>query len=33
MGNINIERAGRMVLNPLAEVGIGMFVTIMVSRG
>jgi len=31
-GNAIIERAGRVMLHPLAEVGIGMFVPIMVSR-
>ena len=31
MGNINIERAGRIVLNPLTEVGIGVLVSIVVS--
>ena len=27
----NIKRAGRMVLHPLAEVGIGMFVSVRIS--
>ena len=31
-GNAILERAGRVMLHPLAEVGIGMFVPIMVSR-
>ena len=33
MGNINIDRAGRMVLYPLAEVGIGVLVPIVVGCG
>jgi hypothetical protein len=33
MGNINIERPGRVMLQPLAEVGIGVLVPIVVSRG
>ncbi len=28
----NIKRAGRMVLHPLAEVGIGVFVSVRISR-
>ena len=28
----NINRAGRMVLHPLAEVGIGVFVSVRISR-
>jgi hypothetical protein len=31
MENINIERAGRIVLNPLTEVGIGVLVSIVIS--
>ena len=32
MGNINIERAGRVMLYPLAEVGVGVLVPIVVGR-
>jgi hypothetical protein len=32
MGNINIERAGRVMLQPLAKVGVGVLVPIVVSR-
>lgn len=31
--NIDIQRPGRMVLDPLAEVGIGVLVTVVVGRG
>jgi hypothetical protein len=31
-GNAVIERAGRVMLHPLAKVSIGVFVPIMVSR-
>ena len=33
MGNIDIERPSRMVLEPLAEVGVGVLVPIVVGRG
>ena len=33
MGNINIERPGRVMLYPLAEVGVRVLVPIVVSRG
>jgi hypothetical protein len=33
MGHIDIERAGRMVLNPLTEVCIRMFVPIRIGCG
>jgi hypothetical protein len=33
MGHIDIERAGRVMLEPLAEVGVGVLVPIVVSRG
>lgn len=30
--NIEVERTGRMMLNPLAEVGIGMLVPVRIGR-
>jgi hypothetical protein len=32
MGNIDIERTGRVMLQPLAEVGVRVLVPIVVSR-